>query len=50
MKPYSKDKNTKGLAGRRKSCSTPHRKRSLRIDKKSARQAARVECRDVTDA
>lgn len=43
MKPYSKNKGTKGLAGCRKSTDTPHRRRSLRVDKKAARQAAKEE-------
>jgi hypothetical protein len=44
MKPYSDKPNTKGQAGRRRSCDTPHRRRCLRSDRKSARQAARIEC------
>lgn len=43
MKPYSKDKNTKGLAGCRKSKRTPHRERCLRLDKKVARRVAKQE-------
>ena len=38
MKPYSKSRKTKGLAGCRRSCDTPHRRRCLRVDKKAARQ------------
>jgi len=42
MKPYSYHPNTRGISGRRRSCSTPHRKRCLRCDKKSARQNAKL--------
>ena len=38
MKPYSPKRHTKGIAGRRRSCDTPHRKRCLRVDKKAARR------------
>lgn len=39
MRPYNcEEKRTKGLACRRRSHDTPHRKRSLRTDKRSARQ------------
>lgn len=41
MKPYSDKINPKGLSGRRKSKDTAHRRRSLRVDKKSARQAGK---------
>lgn len=43
MKPYSNHPKTRGISGTRRSCDTPHRRRSLRIDKKRARHAARVE-------
>ena len=46
MKPYSDKPDTKGISGRRQSRATPHRKRCLRRDRKSARQAARLECVD----
>lgn len=43
MKPYGKSRHgTKGLAGCRRSTDTPHRRRSLRVDKKAARQEARA--------
>lgn len=38
MKPYSKSRKTKGISGLRRSKDTPHRRRCLRVDKKSARQ------------
>ncbi len=38
MKPYSKKRNPKGLAGCRKSKDSAHRRRCLRVDKKAARQ------------
>ena len=41
MKPYSAKINPKGLAGCRKSKDTEHRRRCLRVDKKSARQAGK---------
>jgi hypothetical protein len=37
MKPYG-DAKLKGLAGRRRSTDTPHRRRCLRVDKKRARR------------
>ena len=37
MKPYSGDKDPKGISGLRKSKATPHRARCLRVDKKAAR-------------
>lgn len=44
MKPYGKSKRgTKGLAGCRRSTDTPHRRRSLRVDKKAARQEEKHE-------
>lgn len=43
MKPYSKAIRTKGISGRRKSEDTCHRRRCLRVDKKSARQQANNE-------
>ena len=49
MKPYSDHPETKGLSGRRRSCSTPHRKRCLRIDKKSARQDAKLKINLTND-
>ena len=50
MKPYSAKKNPKGLSGCRKSCTSAHRKRSLRVDKKAARQQAKIEIeKDVAD-
>ena len=43
MKPYGKARHfTKGLAGCRRSCDTPHRKRCLRVDKRAARQEAEL--------
>ena len=41
MIPYSANPHTKGLAGCRRSCDTPHRKRCLRVDKKAARREAK---------
>lgn len=39
MHAYNKNSRvTKGLAGRRRSCDTPHRRRCLRVDKKAARR------------
>jgi hypothetical protein len=37
MKPYGHPK-LKGISGLRRSCDTPHRRRSLRVDKKRARK------------
>lgn len=42
MKAYGGN-NIKGISGRRKSCSSSHRKRCLRIDKKSARRIGNLE-------
>ncbi len=42
MKPYGHPK-LKGISGRRRSKDTPHRRRSLRIDKKRARRAVKEE-------
>ena len=41
MKPYSNTRNTKGLAGCRRSADTPHRRRCLWVDKKAARREAK---------
>ena len=41
MKPYSDIRATRGLAGRRRSCDSCHRRRCLRIDKKAARREAK---------
>jgi hypothetical protein len=43
MKPYSDQRYTKGLAGCRSSADTPHRRRCLRVDKRAARQQARLD-------
>ena len=45
MKPYSSRRHTKGLAGRRRSTDTPHRRRCLRVDKRAARREAEKEAR-----
>lgn len=50
MKPYGKSRvQTKGLAGRRRSTDTPHRRRSLRVDKKAARQEGKQEVQRWTE-
>jgi hypothetical protein len=49
MKPYSDTRDTKGLAGCRRSKDTPHRKRCLRVDKKAARMAAKINIKDEVD-
>ena len=49
MRPYSDKINPKGLSGRRKSKASSHRKRSLRVDKKSARQAGKRHENDKND-
>jgi len=45
MKPYSKEFTgvVKGISSRRKSLSSPHRIRCLRVDKKSARKKAKID-------
>lgn len=44
MRPYNKERHfTKGASGCRRSCDAPHRKRCLRVDKRSARQEVRNE-------
>jgi hypothetical protein len=54
MKPYGfrstggATGGTKGLSGRRKSKDTPHRRRSLRVDKKAARQHGALAVRTGT--
>lgn len=46
MKPYGKYP-LKGISGCRKSHDTPHRRRCLRVDKKSVRFLARKEDNEI---
>lgn len=46
MKPYG-IKPLKGISGCRRSHDTPHRRRCLRVDKKSARFLARKEDNEI---
>lgn len=42
MKPYSKRRDPKGISSRRKSHTSAHRSRYLRIDKKVARMDSNI--------
>lgn len=48
MKPYNKSSYTlRGISGVRRSCDTPHRRRCLRVNKKSARREIKNQLRQL---